>query len=65
MNQYNRISLVIAAALVVAAALLMIDGQVLGEMTIDLGRVLLITTIPVIATRRKSKTEALSQREQL
>ncbi len=48
-----------------AATLLMIDGQILGEMTTNLSRVLLITAIPVIATGRKKESELLSHGEQL
>ncbi len=65
MNQFSKISLVTSAALIVAAVFPMLDGQILGEMTTNLSRVLLITTILVIATSRKSKTNIDTQREQL
>jgi hypothetical protein len=61
MNQFNRILVVVAAALIVPAVLLMLDGQILGEMTTNLSRVLLITAIPVIAKSRKSKAIADAQ----
>ena len=57
MTQFNKVSLAIAAMLVIVATLLMIDGHILGEMTTNLSRVLLITAMPVIASSRKKRTE--------
>ena len=65
MNQSEKLSRVIAVALIVVAALLMLDGQILGEMTTNLSRVLLTTVIPVIAKGRKSRTVIDTQREKL
>ena len=57
MAQFNKVSLAFAAVFVIVAALLMIDGQILGEMTTNFSRVLLAAAIPVIATSRKRRTE--------
>ncbi|MGY5853741.1 MAG: hypothetical protein RTU92_09265 [Candidatus Thorarchaeota archaeon] len=65
MTKFNKLSLAVAAVLVAVAALLMIDGHILGEMTTNLGRVLLITAIPVIAKSRKSDAVTIVQREEL
>ncbi|MHA2424300.1 MAG: hypothetical protein ACXAEF_05900 [Candidatus Thorarchaeota archaeon] len=65
MTQSNKVSLAIAALFVIVAAILMIDGQNLGEMTTNLSRVLLVTALPVIATSRKKRTELESQSVQV
>ncbi|MFW9966323.1 MAG: hypothetical protein ACFFEA_04150 [Candidatus Thorarchaeota archaeon] len=62
MKEFNRTSIIVAAALVVTAALLMIDGQILGEMTTNLSRVLLITALPVTVKSRKSNAVPDAQR---
>ncbi|MHA2433987.1 MAG: hypothetical protein ACXADO_12215 [Candidatus Thorarchaeota archaeon] len=54
MNRFNRISIVVAAALIAVAVLLMLDGQILGGMTTNVSWVLLITALPVIVKSRKS-----------
>ncbi|MFX0108449.1 MAG: hypothetical protein ACFE7R_09215 [Candidatus Hodarchaeota archaeon] len=46
--------MIAAVALIIIAALLMVDGQILGEMTTSLSRILLITAISVIAKSKKS-----------
>ena len=65
MNQSEKLSKVIAVALIVVAALLMLDGQILGEMNSNLNRVLPIAAIPVITKGRKSGTVIDTQREKL
>jgi hypothetical protein len=49
----------------VVAALLMIDGQILGEVTTSLSRVLLFSAIPVIAKGRRSKAAFDTQIERV
>ncbi len=63
MTQFNKLTLAVAAVLVVVATLLMMDGQILGEMTTNLSRVLLVTAIPLIATSRKSEDMTDTQRD--
>ena len=55
MTQYHKLYILIAAILMIAAVILMIDDHVLGEMTTNLSRVLLVTAIPVIAKSRKER----------
>ncbi len=55
MNEFSRISVIAAAALIGTAVFLMVDGQILGEMTTNLSTVLLITAIPVITKSRNSE----------
>ncbi|MHA1938724.1 MAG: hypothetical protein ACW97O_10990 [Candidatus Thorarchaeota archaeon] len=55
MNKSAKRYLVVGVAMAVTAALLMIDGQVLGEMTTDLSRILLITALPLIVKGQKSR----------
>ena len=62
MKEFNRTSIIVAAALIVTAALLMIDGKILGEMTTSLSRILLFTALPVIASSRKSNAVPDAQR---
>ncbi|MGY5876144.1 MAG: hypothetical protein RTU30_10385 [Candidatus Thorarchaeota archaeon] len=64
MSKANKLSLLVAAALIVVAVFLMIDGQILGEMSTNLSRILLITAIPLIAKSRKSRDIADAQREE-
>ncbi|MHA2162183.1 MAG: hypothetical protein ACXABF_07150 [Candidatus Thorarchaeota archaeon] len=62
MNKSAKLYLVVGVAMAVTAALLMIDGQVLGEMTTDFSRILLITALPVIVKSQKSKTATNTQK---
>ncbi|MFX0107487.1 MAG: hypothetical protein ACFE7R_04320 [Candidatus Hodarchaeota archaeon] len=57
--------MITAVALIIIAALLMVDGQILGEMTTNLSRILLITAIPVIAKSKKSSATTDAQRASL
>jgi uncharacterized membrane protein (UPF0136 family) len=62
MNRFNRISILVAAALIVIAVLLMLDGQILGEMTTNVSTVLWITALPLIVKSRKSNAVTDAQR---
>jgi hypothetical protein len=62
MNKSEKLYIVVGVALAVTAALLMIDGQVLGEMTTDLSRILLITALPFIVKGQKSRAATSTDR---
>jgi hypothetical protein len=62
MNKSEKLYIIVGVALAVTAALLMIDGQVLGEMTTNLSRILLITSLPVIVKGTKSRAATNTQR---
>jgi hypothetical protein len=55
MNKSEKLYIVVGVALAVTAALLMIDGQVLGEMTTNLSRILMFTALPCIVKGQKSR----------
>ena len=65
MKQSKKLNIIVAAALIVVAVFLMLDGQILGEMTTNISKILLFTAIPVIAKSRKSKAAIITQRERL
>jgi hypothetical protein len=62
MSKPAKIYMLVGVALAVTAAMLMIDVQVLGEMTTDLSRILLITALPVIVKGQKSRAATNTQR---
>jgi hypothetical protein len=53
MNKYSKLYMVVGVGLALTAALLMIDGQILGEMTTDLSRIILIIALPFIVKDKK------------
>ncbi|MHA2349569.1 MAG: hypothetical protein ACXADL_08060 [Candidatus Thorarchaeota archaeon] len=53
MNKYSKLYMVVGVGLALTAALLMIDGQILGEMTTDLSRIILIIALPFIVKGKK------------
>ncbi|MHA1906129.1 MAG: hypothetical protein ACW98Y_02455 [Candidatus Thorarchaeota archaeon] len=65
MTQFNNKSLAIGVAIALFAALLMVDGQIFGEMSTNFSRFLMVISIPVIAKSRKSGTQIETQRGQL
>ncbi|OLS19430.1 MAG: hypothetical protein ThorAB25_29330 [Candidatus Thorarchaeota archaeon AB_25] len=54
MNNIEKLYLAIAAVLIIVAVPLMIDGHILGDATIGLARVLLITGICFVGASRKT-----------
>ena len=54
MKNIERLYLAIAAILIIVAVPLMIDGHILGDATVALARVLLITGICFIGSSRKT-----------
>jgi hypothetical protein len=54
MNGFNRLSKLVAAALIAIAVLLMLNGQILGEMTTGVSTVLWITALPLIGKNKES-----------
>ncbi|MHA1905090.1 MAG: hypothetical protein ACW968_13875 [Candidatus Thorarchaeota archaeon] len=53
MSKYSKLYMVVGVGLAMTAALLMIDGQILGEMTTDLSRIILIIALPFIVKGKK------------
>ena len=62
MNKTEKLYIAVGVALAVIAALLMIDGQVFGEITTDLSRILLITALPFIVMGQKSRAATSTNR---
>jgi hypothetical protein len=54
MKNIERLYLAIAAVLIIVAAVLMIDGHILGDATTGLARVLLITGICFVGSSRET-----------
>ena len=54
MKNIEKLYFAIASVLIVVAVVLMINGQILGEASTNLARVLLITGICFIGTSRKT-----------
>ena len=54
MNGFNRLSKLVAAALIAIAVLLMLNGQILGEMTTGVSTVFWVTALPLIGKNRES-----------
>jgi hypothetical protein len=65
MNNSEKLSIAIAATFVVAATILMLDGHMFGEVTTNLGRILLFSALPVFAKAKKSRTAVNAQNDAL